>query len=269
LKEKKNTSNKDHNIHAVHHHHQNPNLSWPSYASTTAMSRTRGAKRLARSQRVRSPVPDRVEDSALPSSKGICLESLPDPCRNTRRRHPRVNGADIYVARVLHTGFGTAHPCWRCVQWCRWAGVRRIFHWDDLLGKFKVVKVGEVQREGCYVTSTDKMLSAGLVSILSLDLILRDRVLKYYCRSGDLIQARLLLTTIVHTKRKTLINIVLFFMIPYYIMNIRQDGSYPPFSKNGGILTHSPFVWDKSRPTIQHNRLVTYTRVFQTSFSQI
>ena len=47
-----------------------------------------------------------------------------------RRPRTRVNGADIYVVRTTKRGLGNAKPCWRCLEWCRWAGVRRIFHWD-------------------------------------------------------------------------------------------------------------------------------------------
>lgn len=27
------------------------------------------------------------------------------------------------------------------VEWCRWAGIKRIFHWDNGEGQFKCVKV--------------------------------------------------------------------------------------------------------------------------------
>jgi hypothetical protein len=29
------------------------------------------------------------------------------------------------------------------IEWCRWAGVRRIFHWDDVRQTFLCVKVNE------------------------------------------------------------------------------------------------------------------------------
>ena len=63
-----------------------------------------------------------------------------------RRRDPRINGADIYVARVTKVGMGSAKPCWRCVEWCRWAGVKRIFHWNGEDGKFDMVKVNTAER---------------------------------------------------------------------------------------------------------------------------
>ena len=49
-----------------------------------------------------------------------------DKAWSARRRDPRINGADIYVARVTKVGMGSAKPCWRCVEWCRWAEVKRI-----------------------------------------------------------------------------------------------------------------------------------------------
>ncbi|KAG0706239.1 hypothetical protein DFH29DRAFT_980513 [Suillus ampliporus] len=36
---------------------------------------------------------------------------------DARRRDSRVNGADIYVARVIKNGLGSAKPCWRCIHW--------------------------------------------------------------------------------------------------------------------------------------------------------
>lgn len=79
-----------------------------------------------------------------------------------RRRDPRVNGADIYVARVTKSGMGNAKPCWRCLEWCRWAGVKRVFHWDGAAGRFEVVKVNGAGREN-YETKADIRLFAGLV----------------------------------------------------------------------------------------------------------
>ncbi|KAI0032125.1 hypothetical protein K488DRAFT_50605 [Vararia minispora EC-137] len=80
-----------------------------------------------------------------------------------RRRDPRVNGADIYVARVTKAGMGSARPCWRCVEWCRWAGVKRIFHWNADEGRFDVVKVNSAD-PGQYETHADIRLFAGMVS---------------------------------------------------------------------------------------------------------
>jgi len=81
---------------------------------------------------------------------------------SARRRDPRINGADIYVARVTKVGMGSAKPCWRCLEWCRWAGVKRIFHWNGEEGKFDMVKVNTAER-GQYETHADIRLFAGMV----------------------------------------------------------------------------------------------------------
>ncbi|KAI1783210.1 hypothetical protein LXA43DRAFT_956515 [Ganoderma leucocontextum] len=88
---------------------------------------------------------------------------------DTRRRDPRANGADIYVARFTKNGMGTARPCWRCLEWCRWAGVKRIFHWNADENRFEVVKVNSAQ-SGQYETHADIRLFAGLVRRLFLAL---------------------------------------------------------------------------------------------------
>ncbi|KAI0698187.1 hypothetical protein C8T65DRAFT_660991 [Cerioporus squamosus] len=80
---------------------------------------------------------------------------------DARRRDPRANGADLYVARFTKNGMGSAKPCWRCIEWCRWAGVKRIFHWDADEGRFIVVKVNDAQ-SGQYETHADIRLFAGL-----------------------------------------------------------------------------------------------------------
>ncbi|KAI9058723.1 hypothetical protein FKP32DRAFT_1581469 [Trametes sanguinea] len=87
-----------------------------------------------------------------------------DKLWDARRRDPRANGADIYVARFTKNGMGTAKPCWRCLEWCRWAGVKRIFHWNAEEGKFDVVKVNSAE-SGQYETHADIRLFAGLVSV--------------------------------------------------------------------------------------------------------
>ncbi|OCH92584.1 hypothetical protein OBBRIDRAFT_811618 [Obba rivulosa] len=78
-----------------------------------------------------------------------------------RRRSPRANGADLYVARFTKSGVGGAAPCWRCLAWCRWAGVKRVFHWNGELGRFEVVKVNSAQG-AMYATHADYRLFAGL-----------------------------------------------------------------------------------------------------------
>lgn len=80
-----------------------------------------------------------------------------------RRRDSRVNGADIYVARFTKQGVGSARPCWRCLEWCRWAGVKRVFHWNGEENRFEVVKVNNAFGEA-YETHADGRLFSGLVS---------------------------------------------------------------------------------------------------------
>jgi hypothetical protein len=80
-------------------------------------------------------------------------------------RSSRANGADIYVVRVGRGGvLGTAHPCARCVQWCGWAGIRRVFHWSPATHRFEVVKVADVKNMAVYATTADRRLASGLVS---------------------------------------------------------------------------------------------------------
>ncbi|KIJ06007.1 hypothetical protein PAXINDRAFT_140914 [Paxillus involutus ATCC 200175] len=61
---------------------------------------------------------------------------------NARRRDPRVNGADLYVVRVVKSSTGSAKPCWRCVR-------------------FDVVKVNSVGEGDVYETQADTRLFAG------------------------------------------------------------------------------------------------------------
>ena len=58
---------------------------------------------------------------------------------------------------------GTAKPCWRYVEWCRWAGIERIFHWNGEYGKFDMVKVNTAERDQ-YETHGDIRLYAGMMS---------------------------------------------------------------------------------------------------------
>ncbi|KAF8550644.1 hypothetical protein OG21DRAFT_1446308 [Imleria badia] len=87
--------------------------------------------------------------------------SRPERGWDARRRDPRVNGADLYVVRVSKAGMGASKPCWRCVRWCAWSGVKRIFHWDPVLGRFEVLKVNGAEGEDVYETSSDARLFAG------------------------------------------------------------------------------------------------------------
>jgi len=73
-----------------------------------------------------------------------------------RSRCPKLNGCDLYVCRITKNGeFGCSKPCWRCVDWCAWAGIRRIFHWSTEEGRFICLKVGDAWQEGCYETIAD------------------------------------------------------------------------------------------------------------------
>lgn len=58
---------------------------------------------------------------------------------------------------------GSARPCWRCLEWCRWAGVKRIFHWNEHTGTFDAVKVNSADPNQ-YETHADIRLFAGMVS---------------------------------------------------------------------------------------------------------
>jgi len=80
---------------------------------------------------------------------------------SSRTRDLKMNGADIYIVRVTKTGCGNARPCWRCLEWCRWAGVKRIFHWSEVTNQFDMVKVNSAEL-GQYETHADYRLFAGL-----------------------------------------------------------------------------------------------------------
>jgi len=75
---------------------------------------------------------------------------------DSRRRDPRVSGSDLYVVRVKKSGLGDAMPCWRCLEWCRWAGVKRVFHWNAAHdpGRWEVVKVNDAEMK-LYQTRSD------------------------------------------------------------------------------------------------------------------
>lgn len=86
---------------------------------------------------------------------------LRGPSWHARRRDSRINGADLYVARITKNGCGNAKPCWRCLEWCRWAGIKRIFHWNMETNAFDVVKVNNAEALH-YETHADFRLFAGL-----------------------------------------------------------------------------------------------------------
>jgi hypothetical protein len=98
---------------------------------------------------------------------------------SARQRDSRCNGAVLYVARATRSGAtGSAAPCWRCLQWCRWAGIRRVFHWSGEHGQFERVRVSDAE-ERRYMTNADERLSAGLVRAPSLLLCSITDVLLY------------------------------------------------------------------------------------------
>jgi hypothetical protein len=108
-----------------------------------------------------------------------------DKAWSARRRDPRINGADLYVARVTKVGMGSAKPCWRCLEWCRWAGVKRIFHWNAEDGKFDMVKVNTAERDQ-YETHADIRLYAGMVRRLVCVLAHIDPDMIYPFRAGNI-----------------------------------------------------------------------------------
>ncbi|KAJ7353114.1 hypothetical protein DFH08DRAFT_774071 [Mycena albidolilacea] len=80
-----------------------------------------------------------------------------------RSRCPKLNGCDLYVCRTTKndgTKFGCSKPCWRCIDWCAWAGIRRIFHWSAEEGRFICLKVKDASPAECYETTADVRLLA-------------------------------------------------------------------------------------------------------------
>lgn len=112
---------------------------------------------------------EREMSSPGASSSGLITVQMPDGGKgarwHARRRDPRLNGADLYVVRVTKNGCGNARPCWRCLEWCRWAGIKRMFHWNEETRCFDVVKVNSASPEQ-YETHADGRLFAGQVRIL-------------------------------------------------------------------------------------------------------
>ncbi|KAG1724603.1 hypothetical protein EDB19DRAFT_1644475 [Suillus lakei] len=105
----------------------------------------------------------RFETRPTQAGRNVPTQQRPPRGWDARRRDSRVNGADIYVARVIKNGLGAAKPCWRCVHWCWWFGVKRIFHWNPAIGEFEMLKVNEGYKDH-YETQTDVRLFARLVS---------------------------------------------------------------------------------------------------------
>lgn len=92
---------------------------------------------------------------SLDNDDECCSIRHEDRAWSARRRDRRVNGADLYVARITKTGTGVAEPCWRCLEWARWAGIRRIFHWEVdgkdpqglAGGKWRAIKVNQARAD--------------------------------------------------------------------------------------------------------------------------
>jgi len=109
-----------------------------------------------------SPGPSRTSPSPEPVRGGSGNSSRESFSKayDARRRDPRVNGSDLYVARFTKLGVGGARPCGRCLEWCKWAGVKRVFHWNGDEGKFDVVKVNDSEQDA-YQTHADIRLVLG------------------------------------------------------------------------------------------------------------
>ncbi|KAJ7457044.1 hypothetical protein FB451DRAFT_1342006 [Mycena latifolia] len=69
-----------------------------------------------------------------------------------------ISGSTLYVCRVTKDGFGCSKPCWRCVDWCEWAGIKRIFYWSVVEGRFLCLKVGAPSGES-YQTIADTRMT--------------------------------------------------------------------------------------------------------------
>ncbi|KAF7321134.1 CMP/dCMP-type deaminase domain-containing protein [Mycena chlorophos] len=85
-----------------------------------------------------------------------------------RIRLAKLNGADLYVCRVTRSGeLACSKPCWRCIEWCAWAGIKRIFHWSVLEQRFICLKVAEAAAtHDCYETVMDSRLLAPPAAVL-------------------------------------------------------------------------------------------------------
>ncbi|GBE86947.1 hypothetical protein SCP_1001910 [Sparassis crispa] len=139
--------------------HYTPTVRWPKGKSKRSLrgSGAGGSGSSSGSESSASENPHFITSESCGSCSGKEVERRWD----ARRRDSRVNGADIYVARFTKNGMGSARPCWRCLEWCKWAGVKRIFHWNNEEGRFDVVKVNSAQRD-IYETHADFRLFAGL-----------------------------------------------------------------------------------------------------------
>ncbi|KAK0477039.1 hypothetical protein IW261DRAFT_1635650 [Armillaria novae-zelandiae] len=81
-------------------------------------------------------------------------------CSSRRRRFSKITGADLYVVRTTKNGMGCARPCWRCIDWCDWAGIKRIFYWSESDRAFCCLKIADAKNTR-YETQADVRLSCG------------------------------------------------------------------------------------------------------------
>ena len=174
----------------------------PSSASESSSSGDVSGSGSESDSRPSSPEPSASHTNTANPDNGSMLRG---PSWHSRRRDSRINGADLYVARITKNGCGNAKPCWRCLEWCRWAGIKRIFHWNMETNSFDVVKVNNAEALH-YETHADFRLFAGLVSILPIPLVLisictHDRL---FFRDGEYL----------------LDSIVLFFLFLFFVLSI-------------------------------------------------
>ncbi|KAJ6578768.1 hypothetical protein DFH09DRAFT_913967 [Mycena vulgaris] len=141
------------------HNHQRPNYEAPRHGKPLSMhaemacifNATRGRAPALKQQvqpgkRTATPETTRKRDGATEKqeARNAASGGATQGVRGSSR-HSKLNGADLYVCRVIKRNggeFGSSKPCWRCVDWCAWAGIRRIFHYSMDEGRFVCVKVG-------------------------------------------------------------------------------------------------------------------------------
>jgi len=56
------------------------------------------------------------------------------------------------------------------LDWCEWAGIKRVFYWNEADGIFVCVKVNEVE-EGQYETQADIRLGVGNLKVGHLSVV--------------------------------------------------------------------------------------------------
>ncbi|KAF7307890.1 CMP/dCMP-type deaminase domain-containing protein [Mycena kentingensis (nom. inval.)] len=135
------TSHPHHHPH--HHHHALPEEEYPYVYETETEAVRRG-----------------VGTGTGAGSKGRKRSND----ASSRRKFGRVSGADLYVVRVTRSGeYACAKPCWRCIEWCAWAGIKRIFHWGVIEQRWVCLKVGDASAGDWYETLTDTRVFTGQI----------------------------------------------------------------------------------------------------------